>query len=258
MFEVAAIRPAGECANRSWGTANTPGAMRLTCMTVEQLIQLAYGAFGDPQGWALKEVKISGGPGWVRSERYEIQAKAEGVPTKAETFGPMLRSLLEDRFALKVHREARPGTHLAMTVAKGGSKLQPAAEGSCVPMKVHSPPRVTPGEDESPQLCGPRKMQRDGYLVNFEGAGMTMDEVAHFLAGFAGRPLVNRTGLNGRFDVKLEFVPEQVAMLRRDPNIPTGPSIFQAFEDQLGLKLEAGNGAVEVLVIDRVERPSAN
>ncbi len=258
MFEVAAIRPVVDCANRSWGTANTPGAMRLTCITVEQLVQLAYGAFGDPQGWALKEVKLRGGPSWIRSDRYEIQAKADGVPTKAQTLGPMLRSLLEDRFALQVHREARPGVHFAMTVAKGGPQLKPAAEGSCVPLKLDSPPRVPKADDQPQEVCGPQKMQREGYLVNFGGVGMTMDEVAHFLAGMAGRPLVNRTGINGRFNVKLEFMAEQAAMLRRDPTLPTGPSIFQAFEEQLGLKLEAGNGPVEVLVIDRVERPSAN
>jgi uncharacterized protein (TIGR03435 family) len=176
---------------------------------------------------------ISGGPAWIDSDRWDIAAKAEGDLT-AEQMMPMLQALLEDRFKLKVHRETKEQQIYALAVASSGVKLQPLKEGSCA-----NNPR-----------CGAIIPGANGPNRTMDAVGMQMDMFVRVLSLIVARPVIDKSGLTGPFDaIHLEY-----AFGMTD----TGPSIFTSLHDQLGLKLESTKGPVEVLVIDHVEKPSAN
>jgi uncharacterized protein (TIGR03435 family) len=171
--------------------------------------------------------------------------------------GPMLQSLLEDRFALKTHSESREGRVYALTVAKGGFKLQPF-QGSCTPVDWTKPPEPIRGEN------GCRgKVQHQGSNVTFDDV-MTLDSFAsHYLDVATGldAPVIDETGIAGYFHIQLEYASERKP---GDPGYvpptddPPFPPIFTAVQQQLGLKLEAAKGPRQVLVVDHVQRPSAN
>lgn len=163
---------------------------------------------------------------------YDIAAKAEGAaPRPRSEFRPMLQALLAERFRLKVHWEDREMPVYALIVGKGGPKLKESAA------------------DTSTFLGGVNG--RNQYI---QAKKMTMDDLARNL-DFLGvdRPVIDRTGLAGRYDIRLEATPS----LRRDSE-PGELSIFTAVQEQLGLKLEPQRAKVEVLVVDHVEKPSAN
>ena len=167
---------------------------------------------------------MSGGPSWVGSEEYDIVAKPQGE-TSNEKILAMARDLLAERFNLTLHHESREMPVLALAVAKGGPRLQPSVGAG------------------GPEIRGGR-----GRLVARQ---VTMGLLAAQLAGrVLGRVVLDRTGIAGKFDVNLEWTP--------DENPDLGPSIFTALQEQLGLKLEPQKGVVDILVIDHVERPSAN
>ena len=194
-------------------------------LSVSMLIQSAYN---------VKPWEIVGGPGWLTTDGYDIEAKAEGNPTFQEKL-EMLRPLLADRFQLKFHRETRQMPIYSLTVAKNGPKLQATA-------------------------AGVRGFIRPGRGL-IDGKGVTMGTLAGFLGGSLGQRVTDNTGVIGGFDIRLEWTPTEVeADYKYDdrPIDPTGPSIFAAIQEQLGLKLEASKGPIEVLVIDHVERPSEN
>ena len=168
----------------------------------------------------------------------------------------MMQALLEDRFKLQMHRETRQNPVYALTVAKGGLKLKPFQEGSCTPSS--DTPRV-PGQ---PPLCKARASSKGANVVAIDGQGMTLDEFSGLVLtasafGFKfDRPIINKTGIAGRFDLHLEFAIDDVrAAASLDPAYP---SIFTAVQQQLGLKLEPTRGPAEFLVIDHIERPSEN
>jgi uncharacterized protein (TIGR03435 family) len=172
----------------------------------------------------VREFQVSGGPSWVGSEEYNIVAKPQGEASN-ERILAMARSLLADRFSLTLHRESKEMPVLALTVARGGARLHPS--------------EATGG----PEIRGGR-----GRLV---ARKVTMGMLAAQLAGrVLDRAVLDRTEIAGEFDVDLEWTP--------DENPGPGPSIFTALQEQLGLKLETQRGLVDVLVIDHVERPSAN
>jgi uncharacterized protein (TIGR03435 family) len=132
-FEVASIKP---CKGDGGPEGSSPGRLNLGCRSVIDLIRSAYVFYVDGHfhlGY-VDRVPIEGGPGWINSERYDINAKAEGTPGEGMMQGPMLQALLERRFKLKVHRETKEGAAYAITVAKSGAKLQPFKEGSCTPL----------------------------------------------------------------------------------------------------------------------------
>jgi uncharacterized protein (TIGR03435 family) len=172
----------------------------------------------------VREFQVSGGPNWVGSVEYNIVAKPQGEASN-ERILAMTRSLLAERFNLTLHHESRGMPVLALVVAKGGPNLQPS---------------VGTG---GPEIRGGR-----GRLV---ARKVTMGMLAAQLAGrVLDRAVLDRTGIAGEFDVNLEWAPNE------SPDL--GPSIFTALQEQLGLKLESQKGVVEVLVVDHVERPSAN
>jgi hypothetical protein len=140
-FEVASVKPCKADylppGGRSGGGSGnlSPGTLRIDCATVKSLINQAYVFFAN--GHVNRpSVSVEGGPGWINSERYQVDAKAEGSQSQGMMHGPMLQALLEDRFKLKIHRETREAPAYALTVAKGGPKLHPFKEGSCVPLDL--------------------------------------------------------------------------------------------------------------------------
>jgi uncharacterized protein (TIGR03435 family) len=206
---------------------------------------------------------IQGGPAWLKSDSYRINAKAEGNPAPREIQGPMLQALLEDRFKLKVHRETREVPGFALTVTRGGPKMPSVAEGSCIAIPD------TPFKEPPPieKLCGPQPQPfKDGPNRSFFVHGQTLGEFSTFLSGITGKPVIDHTNVKGRFDYRLDFMPDAsttpgfAARLEQlTPADPTGgTSLFTALQEQLGLKLDAAKAPREYMVIDRVERPSEN
>jgi uncharacterized protein (TIGR03435 family) len=255
-FEVASIRPCDPSGPIAGGRGAPPAtSLRLVCNTVVQLIRSAYDTNAD--GLASKMIPsspISGGPSWINSDRYTILAKADGAVPQPMMSGPMLRTLLEDRFQLRVRREIREVPVYELTMAKGGPKLKPSQEGSC--------PTPNPAGGSCP----------GSLWISKKGSNMVIDQ-QETIAGFirmlsqrVGRPVIDKTGINGSFDFHLEFAPDEFSGgTRGDPAIQagalpdsSGPTIFTAVQEQLGLKLESARGPGEFLVVDHVERPSEN
>ncbi len=203
---------------------------RLTLVgNVNQLVMYA---------WALKAYQIEGGPGWVTnpsvdSDYYDISAIAEGTETLTQaTARLLLQAVLTERFRLSLHREEREIPVYALVQGRSGPKFKESApDATC-----KSPMKVTVA------------------TIAMNVMGCTMDFLMRVLAGAADRPVLDRTGLTGAYDFRLEFA--------RDPTAATldsdVPSLSTAVQEQLGLKLEPQQGPIEVFVMDRVERPSPN
>lgn len=172
----------------------------------------------------VRDFQISGGPKWFDSDEYDIVAKPQGDASNERVLA-MARGLLAERFNLKLHHESKEMSVLALTVAKGGLKLHPS------------------GSTNGPEVRGGK-----GRLI---ARNVTMGLLAAQLASrVLDRPVLDQTGVAGEFDINLQWTP--------DDRPDRGPSIFTALEEQLGLKLVSQKGAVDVLVVDQVEKPSAN
>jgi uncharacterized protein (TIGR03435 family) len=210
-----------------------------------------------------------GGPGWIESERYEIEAKAEGTADRAQLF-LMLQSLLEDRFQLKIHRETRELPTYSLVATKGGPKLPAPKEGSCVTIDPGAPPPPPPGGRMAPPgsappvvPCGSINVMLEPSGARMQGGKVPMAELIRTLSMVLGRTVVDKTGYSDLFDVRLDFLPDATtsALPAPPPGAaidPNQPTILAALQEQLGLKLESTKGPVEVLVIDHVEKPAAN
>ena len=174
----------------------------------------------------------------------------------------MLQALLEERFKLKVHKEFHEQPVYALTVGKSGSKLKSTQEGSCTPLDLnHMPPSPAPGRP-APKFCGHGSIQQRGGVAILESYGATLGYFAGSMlpnANALDRPVLDQTGLDGRFDIHLEYAPSNPAPAPGStPPDTAGASIFTAVQEQLGLKLTVGKGPVAVLVIDHAERPAEN
>ncbi len=261
-WEVASIRPCqgeqqvpGHPEIRPWANSS-PGRLSTGC--VRLLDADGIGLIG----YAYPELPIKGGPHWLHSAFYDINAKAEGNPSVKVMMGPMMQVLLEDRFHLKIHRQTSEGPVYFLTVARGGPKLRSFTEGNCTPYSPFAPTPLQPGQE----YC---RNQISVVTASAEVQGGTLDEFSNLLQVLLDRPVINKTGITGRFDIRVEFSREGTklaAMPLIQPNgglspasEPTGrPSIFTALQDQFGLRLESATGPVEMLVIDHVEKPSEN
>jgi uncharacterized protein (TIGR03435 family) len=212
--------------------------------TLKSLISLAY---------KVQEFQIVGGPGWIGSERFDVEGRTEDKTADPDRLRLMLRSLLEDRFQLKLHMETREAPIYALVVAKGGLKIKLSADQTSP--EINGPSKPGAGPNRGAVRFGPGTMM--GNAANFS-------LFVRFLSQRLDRPIVDRTGLSGRYDFLLQWAPE-IGEARVDPAgnpVPvgdtTGPSIFSAIQEQLGLRLESTKGPVEVLVIDRAEMPDEN
>ena len=262
-FEVASLKPNPNC--RVTGSGGpSPGRLELPCVTLRMLIRAAYGAFSGER-LNTRRPDIIGGPSWMDSEQYQLTAKAEGRPSAAVMTGPMLQVLLEERFQLKLHVEARETAVLILTIAKEG-KLAPAKDGSCVPIDVNNLQRPDPAAPP-PKYCGGPTMRGTPRGTIADVPGATMEEFAgRMLGALAGRPVVDKTGLTGRFDLHIEFSPENRpgALLNGEPAPAMAPaadalpSIFTALQEQLGLKLSPGKAPIDVIVVDSAAKPTVD
>ena len=260
-FEVASVK---ECKamDPSPPSSSSPGRLSLGCWQLKLLIQQAYDVFAsgkvNPANPTMALTAIEGDPAWVRSARYSIDAKADGPQSAAMMRGPMMQALLEERFRLKIHRETREVPVYVMTVAKGGPKLQPTQESSCKPLDFGEALNMKPNGE---QWCAVPKMSRRGTITVFDIHGVTLDAFAKLLHP-DGRPVIDRTGLTGAYDIHLE--------LEESPPNPSAPgggaasdpsphaADIAATREQLGLRLDPGKGPSEFLVIDHIEKPSEN
>lgn len=227
-----------------------------------RLIADAYDTFADGKVDPLKPpvpLPLDGAPDWVGYTGYTINAKPDGPQSGAMMRGPMMQTLLEDRFQLRTHREAREVAGYIMTVAKGGLKLQPAREGSCKHVDPTDLAQRRTATDEPPCVA-PMVTRKDNRMI-FDLRGITLSVFSRFLHP-DGRPVVDQTGVTGLFDIHLELEtgvtnsPESQDGVASDPSPHS--SDLRAIREQLGLRLDPGRGKREALVIDHIERPSAN
>jgi len=261
-FEVASVKACGPAdpGFRGGGpTQFSPDRVAINCQILKGLIQQAYiaHAHGGIDQTAVMKTPIEGAPDWIAAERYSITAKAPGEASQAMMMGPMLRTLLEDRFKLKIRRLTREIPTWDLVVAKGGPKLTPFEEGSCVANPLTFPPTPPPALAPGQRLCHNATQFRGTSMVT-DADAITIDELAQFpLFLAAGRPITNRTGITGKYKVHLEYAPPEGTRVNGG-ELPesTAPSIFTAIQEQLGLKLESTKGAGEYLAIDHVERPT--
>jgi uncharacterized protein (TIGR03435 family) len=225
-FEVASIRPHPFADNEPSNRRILPGGRFIaTATTVRTLIRIASG---------LDNNRMSGAPGWIDNEEFDINATiADHAEVRTpEQFQQLILSLLEDRFQFKFHRVRMEGPVYRLEVNKPG-RLGPAIKPS------------TP--DSQPNMS----TNSNGVRADMKASKMSMADVAAALRRQAGRPVEDHTGLKGNFDFEIEWSPEET------PD-SAYPSLFTILKEQLGLKLQPAKGAIETLVIDQINHPSAN
>ena len=242
-FEVASIKPGKTDRGVTAGVGNGQGGGRN--MTLKMLIALAY---------RVQEFRIVGGPRWIGFDRFDVEGKAEDPRADPDQLRLMLQSLLEDRFQLKLHRENKEAPVYALVVAKDGPKIKLAPDQT-------SPSVNGPAEPGADPNRGAMRIG-SGSLV---GSAVTLSLFTRLLSQRLDRTVVDNTNLDGRFDIRLYWTPDvgEAAALDAGGNpLPpvdsTGPSIFTAIQEQLGLRLVSTKGPVDLTIIDHVEKPSAN
>jgi len=235
-FDVVSVKP-GDSSFRGMSMHVSPSGFSVTNVTLKYLIQYA---------WDVKGFQISGGAGWMGSDRFTVEAKSderldvdfddahsEKYKAFAERLHSRVRSLLADRFGLKLHTEERVMPVYGLVVAGTGPKLLPAPDGA--------PEGWSTGS---------------GML---KGTRVSTKTIARGLSDATERVVIDRTGLTGYYDYKLNWTPDAAAGGAPDASEQaTSPSLFTAVQEQLGLRLKPAKAPVEVLVIDHAEKPSAN
>ena len=222
QFDVTSVKPSH---SDGWqGIDTMPGRIRAGSITLTRCIREAY-SVGPHQ--------VIGGPDWIATDRWEIVARADHAVDDDDILMQMLRELLVDRFRLALHRETRMLPAYVLEVEKRGPRMQKAEAG-----------------DSDTEMHGGR-----GGPATLEARKTDMNRLAELLDWRLDRPVVNRTGLNGGFNFTLHWAPDN---LRNPDDDADDVSIFTAVGEQLGLRLRTARAPVEVLVIDRAERPSAN
>lgn len=243
-FEVVSIKPCQP--DRARGGDSSPGRLTIGCALLADLdntglIQQAYNRYAGGNLTSAKIIPIEGGPDWIHSATFSVDAKSDGSPSIVMMLGPMMQAILEDRFKLKIHRETRQGPVYELALGKASPKLKLLQEGSCVPVLVgHPSPALAPGQHYCRRLVNPRGS------VDIDGG--TLSDLAALLGMALDRPVIDKTGLTNYFEIHLAFSPDD----------SDAPGIFQAIQEQLGLRLVPAKGPVDVLVIDHIERPTEN
>jgi len=258
-FEVASIKPAAPDARGMFFRRAPGGRIDLNNMPLKEMITIA---------WQIQPFQVSGGPPWLDSTRFDVSAKPENNSKQSDIL-LMIQALLEDRFQLKTHRETKEQSTYALVMAKKDGKLGPRLnqpkEGGCTPFDPSKPPTPPePGKLPTP-ACGGMRMGPSSLTAS----STPIERLIPTLSRLLGRTVVDKTGLTGNFDISLEWAPDDSQALQLPPDAPkpppsdapagtTGPSIFTALQEQLGLKLESQKGPVEIFVIDHAEKPSEN
>jgi uncharacterized protein (TIGR03435 family) len=292
-FEVASIKPTDKCDNEfsprpgmkivmiGGGSSFKPGGSYSTCAPLKSIIMEAYGIEFRSQ--------ISGGPDWGDNTLYKIDAKAENNADK-EQMRLMLQSLLEDRFKLMIRRETQETQVYWLVVAKGGHKLKQAKDEQGNPILTLPPPEKQPSPEEQKSAFEalikggapgslPRPRPGSFSFRVFGNTGQTeisaravsMERLASQLTNTLGdRRVIDKTGITGFYDIEMRYAFDSqlgrgmiLAGPPGDGGIapsaePSGPTIFTALQEQLGLKLEAGKTPLDSFIIDSVEKPTEN
>jgi uncharacterized protein (TIGR03435 family) len=236
-FEVASIKPSDPGAGGTQIGLSPGGTFNAKNVTLKALIQNAY---------EVRDFQISGGPGWLDTQRYDIVAKGQDTGVSEDDVRKMtdvqrnllkenlvsrVRTLLAERFELKVHRETKEMPVYALVITKAGAKIQ---VGDGPPANSLSVRRDDAGKSA------------------VTAQGVPLASLVKLLSNQVGRTVLDQTGLKGNYDFKMTFAPD-LAATETD-----GPSIFTALQEQLGLRLDAQKGPVEVLVIDSAQKASEN
>ena len=229
-FDVASIHPHAPDDNRFLVRPPSNGRFTASGSVAKLVLMLAYD---------VQESQIMGGPSWFATEKWDIEARSDaGVKRSVAETRSMLQNLLKERFGLQMHRATEPLPVYVLTIAKSGPKFKTA------------------------EPDGRTNVRIGGNSISIERGELA--RLTQFLASSLGRPIIDRTGLSGLYDLSLQW---DDAPIREggapglDAAVAPGTdhgSIFTAIQDQLGLRLESQRAPVEVLVIDRIERPSPN
>jgi uncharacterized protein (TIGR03435 family) len=266
-----------------------PGSFFVHCMSLAGMLNFAINDQGglppliNDSRMPQTEGRVRGGPAWVNTELYTIDARtADPVANQPRQpdgpmvntamrlmGGQMLMSLLEDRFQLRLHSAVEQVPMYALTVAPGGIRLKPFQEGECVNIDrgmFPYPGGFKYGRDPKPP-CNWIGWGVNGPNRTFEGGSVTMSRVAELGDLFMDRHILEKTGIEGKFNVHLEYLPDEhtptnipMRGFEIDPSsdIPRASTIFRAIEEQLGLRLESTDGPHGYVAIDSVERPNLN
>jgi len=227
-FEVASVRSNTSGLLGPTGMSIDPGRITITNLPLAFLVTRAYG---------VQDYQLSGGPSWLKVDRYDIAAKAE-TRSSSDQMMLMLQTLLVDRFKLAVHREFKEGAVYVMAAVKNGPRLIEAKEG-----------------EESRRSDSIRNEPGKARVRHFVGQKTSMSQLAQMLSNMLRRPVLDTTGLTRDYDFDVEWVAD-------DKLVPSSDGYFDplldALQARLGLRLESRKGQVEVLVIDHAEKPTSD
>lgn len=247
VFDVISVKP-NRAANSYFNFHDSsPGTLTVTNGSVKDLIEYAY---------EVRAPQIEGAPAWVGAEKFDVDAKVDDSIAAQERSLPRdqenqlmrarVQSLLADRFKLQLRHETKDMPVLALVVAKEGPKL---VEGTGAPVSADSPP---PGSLTMRVNAGQWNLASNGAPIQ------TLIQVMSGQPEIAGRMLVDQTGLTGAYVYKLQWTAQNLSASGAGASDASGPTLFTALQEQLGLRLESTKAPVDVLVVDHVEEPTAN
>jgi uncharacterized protein (TIGR03435 family) len=239
QFEVASIKRNNSASDMGGGGPRPGGLYRLTNMSARSIAALA---------WGLPTDRVAGAPGWASDERYDIDARSKDAPTRDDT-RLMLQALLRDRFALAAHVEMRDLPVYLLRRLRPAGTLGPGLRPSAIDCADPAARAKITADVLRPNrmVCG--FTLNDGVL---NGGSMALADLQPVLTSAAGRPVLDRTGIPGTFDIDLKWATGTAEPARDTV------SIFTAVQEQLGLTLDGATAPLDVLVIDHIERPSEN
>ena len=240
-FEVASVKPSAGCPPACGLLRQMPGGQRYHGEGVPLRVAMTV-------AYTVTDRQISGGPSWMNTDRFDIEAKA-ARPSTSDELHVMLQHLLEERFHLKVRREKRDEAVWALVLDKGGSK-----------MPVHDP-----GDLDHPPMGLQRVQGSDGGMCGgLAGRNVTMEYLAFTLSRWTDRSVIDRTSLPARDDVNLQFLPDAARTAAPEGGgeartiSPDCADLAAALPKQLGLRLESAKGPVQFLVVEHAEKPTEN
>lgn len=256
-FEVVSIKPAefpsddyragflqgyGECGSTK--PVISGNRVRWRIISACGIVRFAYD---------LPEYGVVGAPDWMTKKEqsvfYAVEARAAAESVTIEEAREMFRAVLAERFGLKFHRETRPLPVYELVVAKGGHKLKPPCEGETATVAGVAPAE---GSGDVANARGEAARTLETRLAGFASCKQNLAQLVTQVRRSVDRPVIDKTGLKGDYSISLHWSPDN------SPDRTGGPTIWTALQEQLGLKLAASRDQVEVLVIDRAEKPSSN
>lgn len=245
-FEVASIKQNTSGSDNFGFNARPGGLMVAINVSARQIVTYAY---------SMQNSRVEGGPDWLDTVRYDVTAKASEAATPDQML-LMFRTLLADRFKLNVHTDARDTPIFALVPARADGRLGPQLRAStvidCDAARAAQARGAAIAAGDGRPICGGRA--RAGVIT---AGAVSMEELARNMSRLVGRVIVDRTGLQGRYDFDLKFTPEgELSATAADRGPDAIPSLYVALEEQLGLKLEPQRAPVNVVVVDSIQRPT--